>query len=334
MTGRAAPDPSGALVLGIDVGGSTTRVLVAGLDGRVIGTGRAGGGNPVAHGGPAAAAEVAAALRAALTGVDPGAVVAGVVGLAGGTVASRVLAGVWPAAGLRVLPRLVSDVELAYAAGTDRPDGTVLVAGTGAVAGECRDFTPVRFADGHGWLLGDRGSGYWLGRTAVSSALTTLDRTRAPGALPPFAAAVVAALTGATPPTGGPDAVARLRAAVIGAAHAEPPVRLARLAPLVLRGAAEGDPDARQLVERAADHLLTTLGTVRAPDSTRPVVLAGGVLVPASPLTEAVRTRITARWPAASVPLAAGTAGAAAWLAARPLGVPGTLHRRLVGAPD
>ena len=38
------------LVLGMDVGGTSSRALVADLTGRVLGIGRGGGGNPVSRG--------------------------------------------------------------------------------------------------------------------------------------------------------------------------------------------------------------------------------------------------------------------------------------------
>ncbi|WP_033819480.1 BadF/BadG/BcrA/BcrD ATPase family protein, partial [Kitasatospora sp. MBT63] len=167
---------TGPLVLGLDVGGSTTRVLVADLTGRILGTARGAGGNPVSNGEPAAVRAIGETLRAALADVDPADVAAGVLGLAGGmaggvaggVAGTSALDGLWPAAGLPHPPRLTGDVELAYAAGTASPTGTALIAGTGAVAARIEDFAMARCADGHGWLLGDRGSGFWLGRAAVS----------------------------------------------------------------------------------------------------------------------------------------------------------------------
>ncbi|MDH6125760.1 BadF/BadG/BcrA/BcrD ATPase family protein [Kitasatospora sp. GP82] len=312
------------LVLGLDVGGTATRVVVADLDGRVVGAARGDGGNPVSHGGAAASRSIADSLDRALAGVDPARVAAGVLGLAGGLVSAADLTEVWSAAGLTVAPRQVTDVELAFAAGTSSPVGSVLISGTGAVAGECRDFNPVRLADGHGWLLGDRGSGYWLGHAAVRLALARIDRGER---LTGPARAVVDGLLGV-------GEAGNLRSALIKAVHAEAPVRLARLAPMVLRAAEAGEPEALALVEEAAGHLLATLGTVRAVGSVDPVVLAGGVLSPSSPLAAAVGGRIAEQWPGAEITFAGNAAGAAAWLAARSLAAPGLdgLHQKLVGA--
>ncbi|MFD0528399.1 hypothetical protein ACFQ1I_17270 [Kitasatospora arboriphila] len=159
----------------------------------------------------------------------------------GALVAEPGLDGLWPEVGLSVTPRTTSDLALAYTAGTGSPDGTVLIGGTGAVAAEVRDHTPVRLADGHGWLLGDLGSGQWLGREAVRLALAAVDAWPLTGT----AAAAAEELTGRSAGDG-------LRAALLGAVYGEPPVRLARLAPLVLDAATAGEDEAQRLVDEAA----------------------------------------------------------------------------------
>ncbi|WP_033213874.1 N-acetylglucosamine kinase [Kitasatospora phosalacinea] len=310
-----------ALVLGLDVGGTSTRALVAGLDGRVVGQARGAGGNPVAHGAEAAAKEIGDTVRAALAGVDPGRVAAGVLGLAGGLVARPDFGPLWDGLGLGAHPVLVSDVLLAHAAGTAEPDGNVVLSGTGGMAAEIRGHELRRTADGHGWLLGDRGSGVWLGREAVSAALTAIDRDEP---LTGLDAAVAEALT-------GPDGLgADPRSALIAAVHAQAPARLARLAPVVLDRAGLGDPGALALVARAADHLLDTLSLLRARDCVLPIVLAGGLLSTPTPLAARLGPLLAARWPGAPLRPAGDGAGAAAWLAARSLGR-GTaeLHRAL-----
>lgn len=311
----------GRLVLGLDVGGTSTRVLVAGLDGRVVGRARGGGGNPVAHGAAAAAREIGDAVRAALAGLDPARVAAGVLGLAGGLVARPEFGPLWDGLGLGAHPVLVNDVLLAHAAGTAAPDGHVVLSGTGGMAAEVRGHEVHRTADGHGWLLGDRGSGVWLGREAVAGALAGIDRDEPPTGLD---LAVAAALTGPDGPGDDP------RSALIAAVHAQAPTRLARLAPVVLDRAGSGDPAALALVDRAAEHLLDALALLRPSGSALPVVLAGGLLAADTPLAARLRTGLATRWPAAPLHTAGNGAGAAAWLAARSLGR-GTpeLHRAL-----
>ncbi|MER7365842.1 ATPase, partial [Nonomuraea wenchangensis] len=89
-------------------------------------------------------------------------------------------------------------------------------------------------------------------------------------------------------------------------------MRLATLAALVSRAAAAGDPMAVTIVEDAADRLAATLRRVHV---SGPVVLAGSVLTSEGP----VRAAVTARLPGVPIGTARDAAGAAAWLAARPL---------------
>jgi len=268
----ARPDQGAEpLVLGGDIGGTSTRFVVADRHGDVVGRGGAGGGNPVAH--PDTAAEAfASALRAAVAGVDAGRVQAAVIGLAGGSALGGEVRARFDAAfaehGLGCTPLYRSDVEVAFASGTPEVGGSVLVAGTGAVAGVVEDGRLVRVADGHGWLLGDDGSGFWMGREAVRVALRELERGT--DDLGPLARAVLAHL--------GVSADGSGRLELIARCYARPPAELARLAPLVLDRVSD-DPAAAELVEVAVDRLLTTLGTVR-PDLGRPLVLAGGLLGP------------------------------------------------------
>ncbi|MDZ5444017.1 BadF/BadG/BcrA/BcrD ATPase family protein [Micromonospora sp. 4G57] len=327
---------SGTVVVGLDVGGTSTRAAALSLDGVRLGAGRAGGGNPTSHGAERAAQELLVALRAALAEVDPPRVRAGAIGLAG---AGRLLADpagraafdrAWHDAGLRCPYAVHGDALVAYASGTAVPDGTVLIAGTGAIAAQVHDLRLDRTADGHGWLLGDAGSGFWLGREAVRRLLTDLDRARPPGVL---ATRVLADLTGTAEVAARPRATAE---AVVQAVTRRPPVELARLAPLVVAAAAEGEPTGLDLVAQAAALLAESVTRIRPAGASDPVVLGGGLLTGDTPLAEAARVELARRWPDAPVCTAGDGAAAAAWLAARDLPEvmdPAALHALLVPPP-
>lgn len=297
------------VVIGMDVGGTSSRALVADLTGRILGSGRGGGGNPVSRGiGPAMAA-IRAALEEALVGVDRDAVAANVIGAAGfgaGT-AHEALEQVWGELGLPGEPVVAGDVEVAFASGTDALDGSVLVSGTGAVAGEVVGGRPGRLADGLGWLLGDHGSGFWVGRAAIRHALST--RREADDEL---AREVALRLTGREEVD---------RQAVIAAAYAIEPVRISELAGVVVEAAGAGSAPARTILEAAADELVATLRGVRDPGADSVVVLGGGLLG-TDFLNAAVTRRIAQEWPGAPVTSCGSGVGGAAWLAARNLGVP------------
>jgi N-acetylglucosamine kinase-like BadF-type ATPase len=332
VAGPPAATGTGARhVLGIDVGGTSTRVLVADIDGRQAGAGHAAGANPISHGLETAVASLREALESALASVGPGAIAHAVLGVAGvnayGDSFGTAVAGVWRATGLRCPATLRPDAEIVYAAGSPAPHGFVLVSGTGAIAAQVRDGAVAAAADGHGWLLGDDGSAFWLGREAVRACL--------------------AAGEGSGPATALRGAVARrydlapegrdfASSAVTGAVYQRPPVSLAELAPLVTAEAVAGDQVARGILDRAAAALLRSLATVHrragAPTGL-PAVLGGGVLLAPGPLGRAVREGVArlGLLPCLATDAAAGAAALAiAALTRRPLSA--AAHAGLVGS--
>jgi N-acetylglucosamine kinase-like BadF-type ATPase len=297
------------LALGGDLGGTSTRIVVVGPDGREHGRGVTGGGNPTTDPAGAAAA-FGDALRAALSGVDGAQVKASVVGVAGGSAlrtpaVATYFDRVWTEAGLTCDPGYVPDLEVAFAGGTPASDGAVLVAGTGAAAGSLINNRLTRTADGHGWLLGDDGSGFWLGREAVRTTLQTLDAGTPPG---PLVESVLRELDADRPARDGQHD------RVIQVVNSRPGVQLSALAPLVTAAYRAGDPEAHSIVERAAAALLATLALIRDPAESTPIVLAGSLAGDASPVGVELRTLLAARFTGAVLPARNGVGGAA-WLA-------------------
>ncbi|WP_431929441.1 N-acetylglucosamine kinase [Nonomuraea jabiensis] len=295
-----------SLVVGVDAGATSTRVAVHALDGTRVGYARAGAGNPTAHGLDKAVANVAAALAEALGTHDGGRVVASLTGVAG-HVAEMVpeLAKVWAGHGIAEGPRYMGDTPIAYAAGSPEPAGSLLLSGTGAVAARIVDFRLDAIADGLGWLLGDEGSGFWIGRRAVKTVVGALDRGAPPtGAL---AELVVEHFLGDERPA-APRAVADRIVRLAQADH----MRLAALSSLVSQAAEAGDEAALEVTREAAERLVATLGRVHV---SGPVVLAGSVLTSEGPVRQTVVELLAGR----NVTTAGDAAGAAAWLAARDL---------------
>ncbi|MGV9304161.1 N-acetylglucosamine kinase [Nonomuraea sp. NPDC003727] len=306
------------LVAGVDAGGTSTRVAVHTLSGARAGYGTAGGGNPAAHGDAAAAAAIASALRQAMGGLDPSAVTASVAGVAGsdGSFAA-VLRQVWAEQGLAHAPRLVSDVDVAYAAGTPAPSGTVLLAGTGAAAARFTGRAVDAVADGLGWLLGDEGGGFWLGRAGVRAAVHALDGGTPPG---PLVDLVSRHFGVAGPPRRRADRIVRQ-------AQADR-MTLAAAAPLIGQAAALGDPAAARIVQAAAARLVATVSRLHREG---PIVLAGSVLTSEGAVRDAVMELLRGH----RVSTARDTAGAACWLAALDLAghdAATTTHARFTGA--
>ncbi|MBM0275243.1 N-acetylglucosamine kinase [Micromonospora tarensis] len=287
------------LVLGLDAGGTSSRAVVATRDGTVVGRGTAGPGNPTSA-GPAAARRIGAGGARALAEHDPSAVLGGVAGIAGaGIMTDPELTAAfdqeWARQGLTCPVTIVGDAVTAFAAGTPASSGAVLIAGTGAVAARIDDWRVSRTADGLGWLLGDEGSGLWLGLQAVRSVARAWSGPTVPAGL----AAAVAAQAGAT----NCDELVRW-------AGRQQPAAFATLAPLVCAHATAGDALAERLTTEAATRLVATLGELGPPDG--PVVLAGSLLTNTTPVRAAVLATLAG--PAAT---ARDPAIAAAWLALR-----------------
>lgn len=287
-------------VVGVDAGGTSTRAMAVAEDGTVLGRGRSAGANPHSHPPGQAAARIAEAIRQALGGLDALGTSACVVAMAGSSkltdpAVAELFDGTWKRLGLTRVA-VLSDAEAAFASATSAPDGTVLVAGTGSIAGRIRGHRMVSTAGGYGWLLGDEGSAFWLGREAVRHTLGELGGARPLGAL----ATSVLSEAGVDP-TDRPHAWRELITVVNG----EPPIRLARFAPLVSTA-----PDAGAIVERAAGLLVEAAMATREPGEDTPMVLVGSVL--AGTVGALVRERF------AGLTLYTGSDGVigAVWLAA------------------
>lgn len=262
-------------MLGIDGGGSKTRarVLEAGSDGFLclLGSGEASGSNPFSVGWEAAQTAIDTAVRDALDQAGrgaPDAAVLAVAGCATDEARERLLA--WAESrALATRVAVAPDTEPVLAEVRPGEAAIGLIAGTGSAALLRRGDGSTEMIGGWGYLIDDGGSGYTLGRDALRHAASLAD-----------AAADPDALTRAVMIHAGVDRSERLKQALYG--DADPRGWAARLAPVVLRLAEEGDPAAAAIVARGAQALsvLVKLATERLSEPREPrLFLAGGLLV-------------------------------------------------------
>ncbi|GAA4929712.1 N-acetylglucosamine kinase [Streptomyces coeruleoprunus] len=185
---------------------------------------------------------------------------------------------------------LASDAVTAYAGALGQRPGTVVAAGTGMVA-LGTDLSRWRRADGWGHLLGDCGSGAWIGRAGLEAALRAHDGRRGGSpALLARAEAVfgpVAGLPGRLYPRTD-------RAAV-----------LASFAPEVA-ACAPGDPVAAGVLARAARHIAEAAAAVHPRGGGGVVALTGGLFRIGDPLLVPLREELAAQLPDARQVSAAG----------------------------
>ncbi|MBG0830343.1 hypothetical protein HS041_21495 [Planomonospora sp. ID67723] len=321
------------LAIGVDGGGTSTRCVVATGGGEVAGRGYGAGANILSAADPGASLRTA--LLAALEGLPPGEVAAGVFALAGaesaGGRADSLVWEVWRGCGLAGRPEIVPDPLAAFAGATEEPSGTVLIAGTGAVAARITGRRLTGRADGHGWLLGDEGSGVWIGQRAVQAVLALLDGRAGPTALldavtaqvvaweigqtsalrgealpepeaaplreetpPRGEAAITGDAPGPRPPVSAPLTAQRVVQAIHGGMAAAGPAWLGRLAPAVEAAARGGDETALGILREAADRLVSTVRALGPGSGSRsgPLVLAGSLLTKPTLLAARVRAEL------------------------------------------
>jgi N-acetylglucosamine kinase-like BadF-type ATPase len=263
-------------VVGIDAGGSQTVALLADGTGRVIRRARGPGANWHSDGAAGVRAVIGPVLLDAV-GREPAptAVCIGMAGVdrTGDTAAvTSMLAALAPAA----IPVVVNDALIALESERPNAPGVVLIAGTGSIAYGRDAHGRAARAGGWGYVLGDEGSGYWLGRQALRVVVRTADGRGEPTALTP---AILAYYAISDP---------RDLIQVIG--DSDRPADIAMLAPLVGSAAADGDTVASALLAEAARDLAGAAVAVigRLGLQAAPLLLAGGLLAGLGLLREGV----------------------------------------------
>ncbi|HEY2432554.1 MAG TPA: BadF/BadG/BcrA/BcrD ATPase family protein [Vicinamibacterales bacterium] len=256
-------------VLGIDAGGTKTVCQLADAAGNVLAEARRGGANLQAAGELEVEKTLYEVMEAALAGHDvvPSAICLGIAGVDRPDDA-RVVGGIMRRIGYKARLLIVNDALVALEAGAPGRPGVVVIAGTGSICYGRNDRREAARAGGWGFVLGDEGSGYWIGRAALRAVLRQADRRGPATALTPLLLAHY----------GVPRAQE-----VIHHVYAESlrPAALAALAPVVMRAFSAGDQVAAGILERAAAELessaLIVAQRLGMTGSSFPFVLSGGI---------------------------------------------------------
>lgn len=258
-------------VLSIDAGQSRTSCLVGLSDGTLLSSGCSGAA-AVPN-----AKKTERLMRAALTECvnqaltkitpQPKRVSAAYLSLTGGT-----------SVALDILPKLIpveriqaeSDAVAALASGAFGGPGIALISGTGCVAFAQNAQGKRTVRGGWGYLLGDEGSGFWIGLQAVRAAIRADDGRSAP---PSFIEQLMIELK----VKDLRDAQSKIYNEIITRPD------IARLAPMVMQAAERGDEIAEDIVNQAARELFQLVkATSEAADLKYPnekiIVTAGGVM--------------------------------------------------------
>lgn len=203
---------------------------------------------------------------------------------------------------------LASDITIAHAGAMGGAAGVVVVAGTGAVALAIDEAGRAAICDGWGYLLGDEGSGYAIGRAGLASALREYDGRGGSAVLRRIAEQRFGALES-------------LPATVHGAPN--PPRTIAGFARDVAAAAREGDETALEIWRAAGRALAATAAAAGRGifGANRPfdVAAIGGLFRAGALLAETFEAELQRCAPPARLQTARGDAlEGARLLAARP----------------
>jgi N-acetylglucosamine kinase-like BadF-type ATPase len=219
-------------------------------------------------------------MREALhsAGLRPGQIAAVGIGIAGAAARHsadwlrEVTSGVTPQA--QIVPSADYEIALVGALGERR--GVLVLAGTGSLAYGVNDAGEAALVGGWGYLLDDKGSGYWIGQQGLQAVIQAEDG-RGPET------SLTRILLGALSLEKPLDVIAWLY-------RSETPRTrdVAQLAPLVLDQAAGGDSVAQQIVTQAVTELARAAQTViRRLKLDHPgFAFTGGLLTTPNPLSE------------------------------------------------
>jgi N-acetylglucosamine kinase-like BadF-type ATPase len=239
-------------LLGIDAGGtSLTAVLTD--DGRVVARTREPAMNALLD------ADVTTRVTELLHRFDPDAAVLGLAGVRSSRHAHLIQSGIDSATDKPVL--VTDDALIALAAAFHDAPGIVVSAGTGTFA-IARDRTDsVHRLGGHGYLIGDEGGGYWIGRRLVAAALRSATGA---GEHSPEVEELVFTTFG-----GGPGHVE-------ATVYRQPTNRL-QFSRLAAAAGTMDDPMVNSIFDAAARELVTLTRAVRKRVPDVPVVFIGGL---------------------------------------------------------
>jgi N-acetylglucosamine kinase-like BadF-type ATPase len=163
-------------VLGIDAGGTKTVCLLADEQGRIVSESRGPGANLQASGELEVEKVLHNVMESAIGDLTtrPVAVCLGIAGVDredDAAVVRAIMRRISP--GCRVL--VVNDALIALVAGASTGPGIVIVSGTGSIAYGRNSAGRAARTGGWGHVIGDEGSGYWIGRRTLAAVVRQVD---------------------------------------------------------------------------------------------------------------------------------------------------------------
>lgn len=181
---------------------------------------------------------------------------------------------------------VVNDSEIALYANTQGHPGLMIISGTGSIGYGINHEGKVWRVDGYGYLVGDRGSAHWVGKEGVEAALQAYDHS-------------------------GPDTCLvndfskylglQSFDEIVDFIYQKNKSDLAQLAFVVEEGRAKNDPVSVGIMNGALDNLMLLIRTLvtelEMSDQSYPLVLGGGFLSNTKWLLKSLKARVKEEFP-------------------------------------
>ncbi|HFE63629.1 MAG TPA: hypothetical protein ENK14_04335 [Caldithrix sp.] len=257
--------------LGVDGGGTKTTAVLSDLSGETVRTIKAGVGNIALLDRGSTAHLIRSILRSLLAGEKTDRILRATFGFAGAGrhEEKEMVSALIRAAGIQNFT-VMTDAEILHYAIFGEQQGMLISAGTGSICVIRNEQSKFQQIGGWGYLLGDEGSGFYIGNRAIKQALLEIVAGEKPSRL----TNELLLFYGLEKPE---------NLITITYSSINPPKLVASCARLVCDLAEQGEPNAQKIVEDAATALLNLASlAVKQYQGEKPaiykVALAGSIL--------------------------------------------------------
>lgn len=272
------------ITLGMDVGGTRSKWAVA-VDGRLDRFGIAG---PLQkhlffEAATGSFELVCREVRESIPKLDR--VRAGITGVLRHTeqqkIATQVICNVWKIAPSNV--SVMSDIELGYTSQFRDTDGILIAAGTGSISAYRNKEGEIACIGGKGYLIGDEGSGYWIGAESIRRSIRFFEDNNHDELL----GSLLKELYG----------ISDWREILAIVYSADGRCRIATAAPIVSSAAVSGSKIANEILETAASDLARLYQIAKRDSIADELRVIGGVLSDDSPIKSKLASLLDIRIP-------------------------------------
>ena len=214
-------------------------------------------------------------LRQELGNLNPDHITIGITGLGSIKKIEEYFLKAFPGAKLSI----GTDVALAYRSEFKDGEGIYLYAGTGSIAVHITKTGEEISIGGWGYLLGDEGAGYWIGREALRHLMTQIEEL---SSLDELSTSISQAVGGKEWSSIRQFVYSKDRSAIAG------------LTPIVANCASNGSKSAVAILDNAANYLaeLALRMEARLKSVNMPIAFGGGIASPALGIGQAIKSKL------------------------------------------